>query len=117
MTRPSKTRGKRSAAKTRKANSMGGHKKPIKNRRRISPISDVTKELQEAREQQAATAEILKVIASSPGELGPVFEAMLKNAVRICSASFGTLLLYEGDRLRRVARMAAQNVPQSYAPD
>ncbi|MCA1394762.1 GAF domain-containing protein [Bradyrhizobium sp. BRP56] len=117
MARPSKTRGKRSAAKTRKANSMGDHKKPIKNKRRISPISDVTKELQEAREQQAATAEILKVIASSPGELGPVFEAMLKNAVRICSASFGTLLLYEGDRLRRVARMAAQNVPQSYAPD
>ncbi|WP_456792888.1 adenylate/guanylate cyclase domain-containing protein [Bradyrhizobium sp. USDA 4506] len=96
---------------------MGDHKKPIKNKRGISPISDVTKELQEAREQQAATAEILKVIASSPGELGPVFEAMLKNAVRICSASFGTLLLYEGDRLRRVARMAAQNVPQSYAPD
>ncbi|MGY2808900.1 class 3 adenylate cyclase [Bradyrhizobium sp. USDA 4506] len=117
MARPSKTRGKRSAAKTRKANSMGDHKKPIKNKRGISPISDVTKELQEAREQQAATAEILKVIASSPGELGPVFEAMLKNAVRICSASFGTLLLYEGDRLRRVARMAAQNVPQSYAPD
>ncbi|WP_246668480.1 MULTISPECIES: adenylate/guanylate cyclase domain-containing protein [Bradyrhizobium] len=103
--------------KTRKANSMGDHKKPIKSKRRISPISDVTKELQEAREQQAATAEILKVIASSAGELGPVFEAMLKNAVRICSASFGTLLLYEGDRLRRVARMAAQNVPQSYAPD
>jgi class 3 adenylate cyclase len=37
--------------------------------------------------------------------------------VRICRASFGTLLLYEGDRLRRVARMAAQNVPQSYGPD
>ncbi|MTV13173.1 GAF domain-containing protein [Bradyrhizobium elkanii] len=117
MARPSKTRGNRSAVKTRKANSMGDHKKPIKSKRRISPISDVTKELQEAREQQAATAEILKVIASSAGELGPVFEAMLKNAVRICSASFGTLLLYEGDRLRRVARMAAQNVPQSYAPD
>jgi GAF domain-containing protein len=74
-------------------------------------------ETSEALERQTATSEVLQVISSSPGELGPVFEAMLENAVRICSASFGTLLLYEGDRLRRVARMAAQNVPQSYAPD
>ncbi|MGY4622793.1 GAF domain-containing protein [Bradyrhizobium sp. USDA 4486] len=74
-------------------------------------------ETNEALERQTATSEVLRVISSSPGGLGPVFEAMLENAVRICSASFGTLLLYEGDRLRRVARMAAQNVPQSYAPD
>jgi adenylate cyclase len=59
MARPSKTGDKRSAAKTRKASSMVGRKKPIKNKRRISPastsskhfpISDATKELQEARE-------------------------------------------------------------------
>ena len=74
-------------------------------------------ELRESLEQQTATSEVLQAISGSPGELGPVFEAMLENAVRICRASFGTLLLYEGDRLRRVARMAAQNVPQSYASD
>jgi class 3 adenylate cyclase len=89
----------------------------IENARLFSELRQRTDDLTEALDQQTATSEVLQVISSSPGELGAVFEAMLENAVRICRASFGTLLLYEGDRLRRVARMAAQNVPQSYAPD
>src|SRR5262245_57350578 len=58
-------------------------------------VSALTRELAEAREQQTATSEVLRVISSSPGELGPVFEAMLANAVRLCEAKFGTLYLHE----------------------
>jgi GAF domain-containing protein len=63
----------------------------------------LTRELEEAREQLTATSELLKVISSSPGELEPVFEAILENATRICQARFGTLNLYDGDVFRRVA--------------
>src|SRR5262249_51167473 len=69
-------------------------------------------ELRESLQQQTATADVLKVISSSPGELEPVFKAMLENAVRICEASFG--LLYEGDVFRHVA---LHNAPKAWAAD
>ena len=65
------------------------------------------RELSETREQQAATAEVLGIIASSPGELEPVFQAILANATRICEAKFGTLLLFEENELRLVAMHGA----------
>jgi GAF domain-containing protein len=68
-------------------------------------------ELRQSLERQTATADVLRVISSSPGELEPVFQAMLENATRICDASFGSLALREGERLRRVA---IHNAPPEY---
>jgi signal transduction histidine kinase len=70
------------------------------------------RELDEAREQQRATSEVLKVISSSPGELEPVFQTMLENAVRICEAKFGALVLREGDAFRLGALC---NAPPAFA--
>ena len=60
-------------------------------------------ELRESLEQQTATADVLKIISSSHGELEPVFETMLANATRICEARFGGLFVAEGDHFRAVA--------------
>src|SRR3974390_1924394 len=75
-------------------------------------VSALTRELAEAREQQTATSEVVQVISSSPGELEPVFQAMLENATRICGAKVGSLAVYEGDLWRVVAR---HNAPRELA--
>src|SRR5262245_55826758 len=86
----------------------------IENTRLLNELRQRTDDLTETLDQQTATSQVLKVISSSPGELKPVFESMLENAVRICEASFGNLLLYENDAFRHVA---LHNAPQAWAAE
>jgi GAF domain-containing protein len=75
----------------------------IENARLFEAEQQRTRELSESLEQQTATSEVLRVISSSPGQLEPVFAAILDNATRICQANFGTLFLREGEALRVAA--------------
>jgi GAF domain-containing protein len=68
----------------------------IGNVRLFEEVQARTRDLAEALEQQTATSEVLEVISSSPGDLQPVFRSMLNNALRICEAKFGQLLLFDG---------------------
>ena len=75
-------------------------------------FAQLTRELSEALEREAATSEVLQVISGSLGDLEPVFHAMLKNAVRLCDASFGSLYRWDGDALHLIA---THNTPPAFA--
>ena len=87
----------------------------IDNVRLFEAEQQRTRELSESLEQQTATSEVLKVISSSPGELEPVFKAMLENAMRICEAKFGTSFRYA--KAMRSVRCASHNAPSGTMPN
>src|SRR6478752_835583 len=111
MTRPSRTGGKASAAEARDARPAKGRKTtktksriaPATTRIKRRPISGPSKDLKEAREQQAATAEILKVIASSPDDVQPVFEAIAHSANRLIGGFSTGVYRLVGDMVHMAA--------------
>src|SRR5689334_5802171 len=122
MARSSRTGGKTYAATRRKAGPVKGRNpktrpvKALKTERsgektsRTKPsITDLqeqlgrqARELEETRQQQAASCEVLQIISSSAGALKPVFQAITKSAVDLCKARFGAVFRMEGDLLHLV---------------
>jgi signal transduction histidine kinase len=117
MTRRSKTGGETVKTRRRRTATLKRHDAPKALRRQPCAFGWETKlaqlalERDEALEQLSATSEVLRVISASPGELGPVFQAMLENAVRICDAKFGILFIAEGKNYRVAA---GHNLPSAF---
>ena len=100
--KPSKTQHRKPTRPKR-----GTAPKPARNRRlalsKDTEIARLARELTEAREQQAATLEVLKIISSSPGDLTPVFDAILERATQLCEATHGQVYRFDGEQLHAVA--------------
>src|SRR5262249_8363366 len=75
----------------------------IENVRLFRELEDRNKDLTEALEQQTATSEILRVISSSPTDVQPVFDTIVRSAVRLCGASYGVVFRFDEELIRVVA--------------
>ena len=100
---PAKAQRRKTGARKTPVTSKAPDPKSSSAAREETKVAELTRERDEALEQQTATAEILRVISSSPGDLQPAFEAILENATRICEATYGAMWLREGDGFRNTA--------------
>jgi two-component system, NtrC family, sensor kinase len=99
---PVKTRRRKTAARKRgNASKAAVRRSPPAGQE--TEVARLTRERDEALEREKASAEVLRIISTSPGELKPIFQAMLENAVRICEAVFGNLYLRDADGFHMVA--------------
>src|SRR5436190_6638719 len=109
MRRRSRASSKPAKARSRKAMPKRRNAPKAKRSRGVSIagqgkiVARLTRERDEALEREKASAKVLRIISTSPGELKPIFQAMLENAVRICEAFFGNLYLRDADGFRMVA--------------
>ena len=100
-----KTRGRKATKATPSGASISarsGHSSVVDLQEKLRRQA---RELDEAREERAALAEVLRIISSSPGELEPVFQSILENATRICEANFGTLFRFDGTNFHPAAQL------------
>jgi len=102
-TRAGHERAKSRRRKTVTQKRPGLHNPPAADHKTQSDVAQLTRERDEALEREKATAEVLHVISSSPGDLAPVFESLLASAKHLCGAEIGIIFLREGDGFRTVA--------------
>jgi hypothetical protein len=114
MRRRSTASSKRAKARSRKAKPLKRSAQIVRHSRssdygQETEVARLSRERNEALEQLTAASEVLKVISSLPGELGPVFQSMLENATRLCEANLSNFFLYEAGVFRNVAQHGQQS--------
>jgi hypothetical protein len=111
---PAKTRRRMAKKPTRSDRAKVALERGSSAPSQAEQIARLTSELNEALEQQAGTAEVLRLISASPGDLESVFATLLKNAAQICDANLGNIWGWDG---KSFSLLATHNLPPNYAAE